>query len=202
MARLEEDPPSLAACMRPQSPMNIEDRAGRTPMKERARVVADLVSMAFACDLTRVASIWYSDPVSNVLYEGMEAGHHKLTHDEPGDQVQVDQIVREIMGSLSDTLDSFKAIEEGDSTLLDHSVTLAMTDVSYGRTHALHDYPILLAGSCGGALKTGIHHRFENAENACQVPLSIMQAMGIAQNQFGDDQVGTRQSLDFLQQGS
>jgi hypothetical protein len=198
LARLEEDPPSLAACVRPSPPINLPDLEGRTPMKDRAKLIADLVSMSFACDLTRVASIWYSDPVSNILYEGMEAGHHKLTHDEIGEQLQVNQIVQNIMGSFSDLLDSFTAVEEGDGTLLDHSLTLATSDVSYGRTHSLDEYPIVLAGSCGNTLKTGLHHRFESAENACQVSLSILEAMGITKERFGNENVGSDQSIDFL----
>ena len=187
IARLQEDPPNLAACVRPEAPPAFPEIEGRPQMAERARVIADLVTMAYACDLTRVLSFWYSDPVNNVLYPEATAGHHQLTHDEPGEQPQVNQIVISIMEDLAYWLDSMRSIEEGDGTLLDNSIILATTDVSYGRTHQIDEYPIILAGTGCGRIRNGFHYRSETQENTSHVSLSLLQAMGVRVDEFGVD---------------
>ena len=187
IARLQEDPPQLASCSRPDAPPALEPIEGRPQMSERARVLADLAAMALACDQTRVLSLWYSDPVSDVLYPGATAGHHQLTHDEPAPQPQVDGVVQQITGDLAYFIGALRAVPEGDSTLLDSTVLLATTDVSQGRTHQIDEYPIVLAGTGCGALKTGLHSRSTTNESTSHVALSVMRAVGARAATFGED---------------
>ena len=187
IARLQGDPPNLAGCMRPEAPAVPPDVEGRPQMSVRARLMSDLVTMAYACDQTRVLSYWYSDPVSNVLYEGSDAGHHQLTHDEPAPQSQVHEIMVRIVGDFAYLVQSLAAVEEGDGTLLDNTILMGTTDVSYGRTHQIDEYPILLAGTACGALKTGYHYRSETQESTSHVSLSLLQAMDVRTAEFGVD---------------
>ena len=198
IARLEEDPPNLAACVRPQSPGFVDDVDGRTQMSVRSRLMTDLLVMAYACDLTRVQSCWYSDPLSDMLYEDAAAGHHQLTHDEPGDMPTVDRITKGIMLDAAYFLEQLDAVQEGDGTLLDHSAILLTTDVSYARTHQIDEYPILVAGSAGGKLSTGTHYRSTTKENACMVSLSLMRALGLNMETFGRGPDETSQGLSAL----
>jgi hypothetical protein len=187
LARLEEDPPELAACVRPEPPVAIPDVDGRPQMPERARLMAELTAMAWACDLTRVTSLWYSDPLNDVLYPDATAGHHQLTHDEPGDQPTVDAIVQSAVGSFADLLAALDAVPEGDGTLLDHAVVLGTSDVSAGRTHSIQEFPLLLGGTAGGRIRNGIHHRSEVADSVSHVPLTLLRALGIAAASYGED---------------
>jgi hypothetical protein len=185
---LAENPPSLAACAVPEEPAEAyPDVEGRPPMSTISRVMADLVVMALACDQTRVFSDWFSTPVNNVLYPGTTAGHHQLTHDEPDPQPQVDSIIVYTMTELAYLIGALAAVPEGDSTLLDHCAILATTDVSYGRTHAIDEYPILIAGAAGGALRTGVHYRSPASENTSKVLLTLARAMGLPLDAYGKD---------------
>ena len=92
-------------------------------------------------------------------------------------------------------------IEDGDGTLLDHSVILATSDVSYGRTHSLDDYPIVLAGSCGGKLKTGLHYRSPASENASKVIVSIARAMDVSLASFGEGDAKSADGLSAIEAG-
>ena len=143
--------------------------------------------MAFACDVTRVLSYWYSHPLSDVLYPGATAGHHQLTHDEPGEQPMVNAIVKGIVHDFAYLVDSLRAIPEGDGTLLDNSIILGTTDVSEGRTHQIDEYPILIAGTGCGTLQTGFHYRSETLGNTSHVSLSLLQAMDVRVSEFGID---------------
>jgi len=191
IARLEEDPPNFAGCYRPEAPGALPDIDGRPQMAERARVMADLTAMALACDLTRVASFWFSDPLSDVLYPGATSGHHQLTHDEPGDQPQVHDIMLQTMGGLADLLTSLQGIEEGGETLLDHAVVLATTDVSFGRTHQIDEFPLLLAGRASGALRPAGHLRTDTKDTASKVPLTVLRALDLPVASYGVDDAYT-----------
>ena len=141
--------------------------------------------MALACDQTRVFSNSFSFPVNNVLYDGLPAGHHRLTHDEQGDQPLVNSIVKLIMTELNYFLKTLGNVQEGDSTLLDNCAVLCTSDVSFGRLHQLDDFPIIIAGSAGGAIKSGFHYRSSSGENSSHVCFSLARAMGLSISEFG-----------------
>lgn len=186
LARLEEAPPNLDACAVPDRPTNdYADVDGRPPMPEIALAMNEVLAMALACDQTRVFTFGYTHPLNNVLFPGMPAGHHRLTHDEPGDQPLVNQIVISIMEQLRIFVERLKAVPEGDGTLLDHSVVFATSDTSFGRTHTLTEYPAILAGSACGVLKTGLHYRTTPGDNASKLGLTLLRAMDIGAPSFG-----------------
>jgi hypothetical protein len=195
LQRLEENPPNLAACRRPMMPPeSVPDLLGRPDMVTRSRLMSELITMALACDITRVFSHLYSESVNNVLYPDARAGHHQLTHDEPGEQPQVFAILQRIMTDLAAFLDGLRRIPEGDGTLLDHTLVLCMSDCSFGRTHSLDEYPILLAGGRSAGLRRGVHLR-ARGENASKVSYSILQMMGVRAAEFG---VGNGRVTDGL----
>lgn len=188
IARLEEDPPSLESCALPGEPeAEYPDVDGRPQLSEINRVMADLTAMALACDQTRVFSYFYTYPVNNLLFPGMPAGHHRLTHDEPGEQPQVNEIVKQIITELSFFLQRLAAVPEGDGTLLDNCAILCTSDTSFGRNHSLDDYPIIIAGTAGGALKKGIHYRSPSGENTSMVLLSLLRAMDLPIAEYGEE---------------
>ena len=196
LARLEEDPPDLAACVRPDEPP--ADDAIVT-LSERSRLLSDLLAMALACDQTRVVSNQLTHPVDNYLWPGTDSGHHQLTHDEPDPQPQVHEVVLQVMEEYRYFVESLRSIQEGDGTLLDNMVVLATSGISLGRTHALDEFPILLAGSACGALKTNLHYRSASRENAATVALSLVRSMGILAPSFGEGEVGATDGLGAIE---
>lgn len=189
LARLEEDPPQLAACVKPAAPAaEYPTVEGRMPMFEINAVMAELIAMALACDQTRVFSHWFSDPVSDVLYPGIPAGHHDLTHNEPFEQPDVQAITVQIVQGYGDLLRALDAIPEGDGTVLDHCAVLGCSEVSLGQTHSILDMPILIGGSAAGALKTDHHYRSLGQESVSRVALTLVQSMGILASSFGAEE--------------
>jgi hypothetical protein len=188
LARLEQDPPDLAACTKPTEPeLDYPDLGGRAQLREKNRVMSELVAMAWACDQTRVVSNFITHPVNDVLFPDATAGHHQLTHDEPGDQAQVHAIVQHVMECFSDTLAACANIAEGDGTVLDHCAWLGTSEVSLGRLHSLEDYPLLIAGSANGRLLNDIHVRSAGGESTSHVILSVLRAVGVTLSSWGED---------------
>lgn len=199
LARLEEDPPNLASCMRAPQPLSDYPYIdGRPQIAAKNRAMCDIVALALACDQTRVFSNFITDPVNDLLFEGASAGHHQLTHDEPGDQPQVHQIVLSLVAEFAYLVQALRAIPEGDGTLLDNCLVLGTTDVSYGRTHSLDEFPVLLAGSMCGRVRSGEHIRFEGAENSSRLHLTIMQALGMTVDSFGTADGYTEDTLSEI----
>jgi hypothetical protein len=196
LLRMEQDPPSLAACVRPDPypPELTFDQ-----ISERHRLIADLMVQALACDQTRVFTMVLTSPVSNWQFPGASAGHHQLTHDEPGDQPEVSAIVTQAMHEAAYFIDALRRVPEGDGTLLDNMALLITSDVSLGRTHALDEWPVVLAGSCCGALRTGLHYRSTTRETASKVPLTLLRAMGIAATSYGEGDNGTTDGLSAVE---
>ena len=186
LARLASDPPNLAACAYPPSPeADYPDLEGRPQLAEKNAVMSDIIAMALACDQTRVFMNCFSYPVTNILFDGAPAGHHQLTHDEPDPQPEVHRIVLQCIAAYARQIEALRAIEEGAGTLLDACAVLGTSDVSLGKTHALDEFPFLVAGACGGRLQRGVHIRSTGAENASKAMLSLIRAVGVDAPSFG-----------------
>ena len=198
--KLQENPPSLAACSVPGKPLDVyPDINGRPALSDISRAMVDILVMALACDQTRVFSDWFSSPVDNLLYPSATAGHHQLTHDAPAPQPQVHEILLYIMAEFAYLVGKLRSVPEGDGTLLDHCAVLATSDTSYGRAHSVEDYPILIAGGCCGALKTGIHYRSVASENTSKVLLTLARAMGLTLDSYGKDAGLVTSSLSAIE---
>ena len=188
LQKIEQNPPNLAACHAPGMPdAAYPDQGGRPQLQAVSRAMADIIAMAFACDMTRVLTNWFTQPVNNLLFPGATEGHHTLTHDEPDPQPQVDAIVGFVMTELAYYLQKLDSVAEGDGTLLDHCAILCTTDVSLGRSHSVEEYPIVIAGGCNGAFKTGQHYRSASSENTSKVLLTLAQAMELSVGEYGTD---------------
>lgn len=186
LARLQEDPPDLASCVRPAAPLeSYPDVDGRPQIRAMGRAMTDLLVMALACDQTRVFGHFINDAVADTLFPEATAGHHDLTHNEPGEQPQVDAITTRIVEDLAYLLEAMAALPEGDGTLLDNSVVLAGTEVSLGQTHSVDDMPLLFAGGACGNLRTGLHYRGQGQENATKLMLTLVRAMDVVTGSFG-----------------
>jgi hypothetical protein len=196
LARSEEDPPNLASCVRPEAPTADEDNL---TLSQRNRLLTDLWVMALACDQTRVFAHQLTHRVDNWVYPGTDAGHHQLTHDEPDPQPQVSDVVQQVMEEYRYTVEALEAVPEGDGTLLDNTLMVATSGVSLGRTHALDEFPCVLAGGACGRIKQGFHYRSPTRENASQVMLSLIRAMGISRGEWGADDSATTDGLGAIE---
>ncbi len=194
--------PVGAACALPTSPADIKDENGREELEARMRAMSSLIAMSLACDMTRVFSVMFSGSVGGTVFwqVGVDAGHHGLTHDEPGDQPQVQATTVFTMEQFAILLNALKELPEGDGNILDRTAILASTDVAEGLPHSIDDYPILVAGGGSGHLKyPGVHYRSPDGENTSQVLLSVLQAAGLPLEECGVDGGHVTQSCSAIE---
>ena len=179
-------PPGSTACVRPGQPA-APPTSGAEPLVATNKAMSDLIAMALACDQTRVFSVMFTGSVGYTVFSdlGVTSGHHDLTHNEAGDQPQVQQTTVYTMEQFATLLAALKAIPEGDGNLLDNCAILASSDTSDGKGHSINNYPILVAGRAGGKLKYPSVHYKSSGENTSMVLLTMLRSVGLALTEFG-----------------
>ena len=86
-------------------------------------------------------------------------GRHNLSHHN-GDPVVLERLANSdafIMQQFAHFLDSLRAVHDGDEPLLDRTMILLGSGMSYGHSHSNSNLPIVLAGGRGLGLKHGQH---------------------------------------------
>jgi hypothetical protein len=158
---------------------------------EHARLMTDLLVLAFQTDLTRVSTVLLSIEQSPRAYGaeiGISEGHHGLTH-HSGDKEKIEKVTQincYHMKSLAYALDKLKSVKEGDGTLLDHSMIVYGSGISDGNRHDHGDLPLILAGRGNGTLKAGRHVRYESGTPMANLFVSMLDRMGVEPEYFGD----------------
>ncbi|KIG16799.1 hypothetical protein DB30_04143 [Enhygromyxa salina] len=158
----------------------------------------DLLAMAFACDITRVATLMWTNSTSSAVLSFVDPaitdGHHALAHkgDEETMKVHHNTLINTWYASqLAALIDRLKAIPEGDGTVFDNTVILWTNEQARGNNHDRHDLPYVVAGSAGGFFKTGRYVEFSGDTGHNRLLVSLLNSMGIEAEEFGNPIYGT-----------
>jgi hypothetical protein len=179
-----------AACTDPTVPM--VDAQSNDSFPAVGGVMMDLLTMAFACDLTRVASLQWSRSVSQVRFTwlGIPDGHHDLSHRSDTDSDAVNKLTQintwyaQQMAGLISRLQSTP--DAGGGTLFDNTMVLWTNELAKGNTHSRQDAPYVIAGNAGGPLTTGRFLSYEGQGlNHNNLHVSLLNALGIPDTSFG-----------------
>ncbi|HET6281952.1 MAG TPA: DUF1552 domain-containing protein [Polyangia bacterium] len=151
------------------------------------RAQMDVLVLALACDLTRVASLQWSTAESTVVHSwlGVTGEHHLMSHDvaKAPDLIKVNKWYSQQLAYL---LDKMQAItDEEGTTLLDGSVVFWTNELSIGDTHNRKDLCFLLAGKGNGALRSGRSLRFNGTPHN-QLLAALVSMYGTPIPGFGD----------------
>jgi hypothetical protein len=170
--------------MRPEEP---DDDRGHELLAERLQAMNGLLTLALACDMTRVFTMLYHGSVSGTVFwqVGADRGHHELSHEGEAAQAVIEASTIYTMEQFALMVQAFKDTPEGAGNLLDSSAILATSDTSDGAAHSENDYPIVIAGHAGGALKyPGVHYA-SNGENTSLALFTLVNAVGTGVTSLG-----------------
>jgi len=149
-----------------------------------ATLMMDLLVVAWQSDMTRVGSFMLGRDGSNRAYPeiGIPDGHHSISHHQ-GDAEKVEKLVKidELHTSMfAYLLKKLKSTQDGDGSLLDHSLVLFGSSLSESNIHTHDDLPIVLAGGANGRIKgnrhlvypkdTALNNLFLNMLDAADIP--------------------------------
>lgn len=159
------------------------------------RAMADVLTLAFQCDKTRVVSWMLGTGRSerSLRFLGLDATHHELSHEGRWDdghvaagQWFVEQLVY-VVQKLASTPDVF------GGTLLDNTTVMFLSGIGECTSHLPLDLNVLMAG--GGIPSLGERRVFEKGTPLANLHVSLLQKFGVDQSTFGDD--GTGSLLDL-----
>jgi hypothetical protein len=159
-------------------------------LREHARLMCDLIAIAFQTDKTRVASLIISRDLSSLYYPFLEVkeGHHGASHNNNSDAYE--RITRFHVSQFAYLASKLDSMPEGNGTVLDNSCLMFLSNLWIGRTHNNSRLPLVLAGGLGGTLQTGRTLDYVNAgdekRKVCSLYLSLMDRMGMKLDRFGD----------------
>jgi len=168
---------------------NIPRYLGYANEDQRARVMSDLLHMAFTCDLTRSATLAYTFAQcfidTQALLGIQQTDVHELGHGAGSEEDVADAFAWHIkhfaylVAKLRDT-------PEGAGSVLDNTVMVFLPEGGWsnGDPHSGENMAALIAGRAGG-LKPGKHHKTAGKHPA-QVLISAMNAAGVPTETLGE----------------
>jgi hypothetical protein len=177
-------------------------------MADVSRAQTDILATALGCGITHVATMQLSHAATNAHYPHLshDQSHHSYSHgyefqgngpgivDQNGTVIATPEQCKEAMIDIQRThmaelayfIDRLKEMPEADGgTVFDNTLIFVCNEMSDPVYHTHQNMPYFLAGSAGGALRTGRYVTYENASH-CDLLTSICQAMGLSDERFGD----------------
>ena len=154
---------------------------------EHMRLMCDILVLAFQTDTTRVCTLKLNNDHGTLRFPHLNVDymiHHLLSHSDSADWLKVNQFFLEQVAYIARRMD---AIQEGDRTLLDNSMLMVCSSMLHGN-HDANQLPVVMLGGGGGCIKGGqnLNYLGKPDRQMCRLYLSMMAAMDVRLDQFGD----------------
>ena len=155
-----------------------------------ARLMFDLLTLAFRTDMTRVATFMLGREVSGRAYPeiGVPDSHHPVSHHQydPEKLEKLSKINTFHVEQFAYFVDRLSEIGDGDRSLLDNSMLLYGSGISDSNVHMHDDLPLVLAGGGGGTIQGGRHLRYPKDTPITNLFLSMLDRMNVPVESIGD----------------
>lgn len=185
-----------SVCKKPSTPATLDFRSAKN-FEAVGKLQMDLLTMALACDLTRVASLQWSFAESYLAFSwlGVSAGHHDISHagdSDAGARENLIKINTWYAQQFAALIDRLKAVPEGAGTLFDHTAIVWVNELGKGNSHSRNNYPFVIAsGSDGKMFRPGKLFTAKGVPHN-NLYVTLQHAMGImGVTQFGNPKYST-----------
>jgi Protein of unknown function (DUF1552) len=169
----------------PDRPVDVPDS-----FDEYTKMMLDLVALGYQADVTRVFSMIFARELSSRTFASIGVGeqHHAVSHhrNDPDLIVKKAKIDTYHVQLLSYFLTRLQATQDGNGSLLDHSLILYGGGMGDGNLHRHFDLPCLLAGNLGGKLKTGYHLQYPDNTPMTNLLVTLLDKAGAPVDKLGD----------------
>jgi hypothetical protein len=154
------------------------------------QAMADLVVAALSCDLTRVFTFMFNVAGAHLYFRHLGPAlnkdfHTQICHAEGGDQPNFNIGVLYTMQCWAYLLEQMDKVQEGAGTLLDNALVYGSTCVAWGKAHSSTQWPVMIFGRAGGALKGNFHYAAPSEDNVAKVAMTIGNVFGLGLKEFG-----------------
>ena len=156
-------------------------------MREHAKLMFDLMALAYETDLTRVTTFMMGREITGRTYAeiGIADAHHPISHHQkdPAKLAKLTKINQYHVELFSQFVDRLANTPDGDGTLLDHSVIVYGAGMADSNTHGSKNLPILLAGGAAGT--GGRHIMYPEDTPLTNLHLSLLDKLGVPAETLG-----------------
>jgi hypothetical protein len=163
---------------------------------EHVALMFELIAAALQSDATRVFTFMMSRELSQRTFPqiGVTEQHHSVSHHQNNaDKIaKVAKINIYYLGFYTKFLEKLRATEDGDGSLLDHSLLFYGAGMGDSNSHASDPLPIVAVG--GGVGKGNRHVQVATRTPVGCLWSSVAQRFGVTMERFGDG-VGTIDGL-------
>ena len=157
---------------------------------EHAKLMMDLLALAYQTDLTRISTFMLAREVSGHAYPeiGVSDSHHPLSHhqDEAPKLERLHKINEYHFQQFAYLVAKLDALPEGDGSMLDSTLFLYGTGISDSNTHFHDDLPIALIGGKNAGIKGGRYIRYPADTPLANLHVTILEKLGVPVEAFGD----------------
>jgi len=158
---------------------------------EHIKLQFDLMALAFRGDITRVGTLLYARDLTSRNYPDsgtLTSFHGGSHHGEDPKRIKDYSVMNQYhVKMLAHFVEKLAKTQDGDGTLLDHSLIMYGTNMGNSNQHRHEDVPFLVLGGANGQLKGGRHLVYPSK----QVPsgnllLSVLDRFDIHMDSIGD----------------
>lgn len=167
---------------------------------EHMRLMLDLLVLALQTDTTRVATFMSAHGFSRqnfTFLDGVKNDHHGMSHHKNQAALvkEYTTVSRWYAEQVRHLLERMRAVDEGDGSLLDHSLVLYGSEMKDGNGHIKEDLPLVLFGGAGSRLASGQHLACARGTPVANLHLSLAREFGAELEDFNQASTGTLDGL-------
>jgi Protein of unknown function (DUF1552) len=159
---------------------------------QHIKIMFDLIVLGYQADITRVSTMLFARDLTGRIYPESEAptlGFHGGSHhgEDPNLIRELSKINQYHVKMVSYFVDKLKNTNDGNGSLLDHSLLLYGSNMGNPNQHAHYDVPHILIGGNNGRHKGGRHLAYPTKTvPSGNLLLSILDQFDIPRENFGD----------------
>ena len=157
---------------------------------DHVNLLFDLLVLAYQADVTRVSCTQMARELSGRTYPniGVPEAHHSVSHHQlnPHNIEQYTKINTHQMSLFARFVEKMHSTQDGDGTLLDHSIMLYGTGMGDGDHHTPYNLPVTLVGGGCGQLAGGRHVQYDLHTPFMNLGVTLLEKVGVHVDQVTD----------------
>ncbi|MEQ1582307.1 MAG: DUF1552 domain-containing protein [Steroidobacteraceae bacterium] len=169
----------------PSAPTGVQEDFGK-----QLDTMFDLMALAYQANLTRVVTFMMAKEVSMRTYNqiGVPDAFHPLSHHQ-NDSSKLDRLAKiqtYHTTAFAKFVKKLGGMQDGDGTMLDHSLILFGSNMSNSDLHNNDPLPSVLVGRAYGRVKGGQHLRFAQDTPLANLLVTMLDRSGVPVESLGN----------------
>jgi hypothetical protein len=169
----------------PNAPQGVPDQFG-----DQLDALFDMIALAWQSNQTQVASMMMAKEVSMRTYPNLQIteAFHPLSHhaNDPSKIERLIQIQNYHTQLFAKFIKKLSTTQDGDGTMLDHSIILYGANMSNSDLHNNDPLPNVVMGKAYGRIKGGQHLKFPQDTPHANLLLTLLNRAGVPTESLGN----------------